>query len=182
MKRTRLGDMLVDEGMVPKEGIIEALREQQRTHRTLSDILIESQQVAEVDIARILVQEQQLPFLDLSGYTLHKELVSQFPADLLHRAGVLPLDKFGEQVAFACQEVPTGQVAEELRAHAPGGFFVFIALATEIRRLLGEHAPMSSDGTPWADSQNPSADGKWKNLFDSANDAVMADIGPGTEE
>ncbi len=182
LKRTRLGDMLVDEGMVQKEGVIEALREQQRTHRTLSDILIDSQQVAEYDVARILVQEQQLPFLDLSGYTVHKDLVGQFPIDLLHRAAVVPLEKFGEQVAFACQEIPTGQVAEELRAHAPGGLFVYVAFASEIRRVLGEYAPLASDGTPWADSQNPSSDGKWKHLFDSANDAVMADIGPGTEE
>jgi len=182
VKRTRLGDMLVDEGLVSKEAVIEALREQQRNHRTLSDILIDTQQITEYDVARILVREQQLPFLDLAAYSGHKDLVARFPAELLHRAAVLPLEKFGDQVAFACQEVPTGQVAEELRALAPAGFFVYIALSAEIRRLLGEYAPIASQGTPWREGSGPSADARWTNLFDSANQAVLAEIDRTPEE
>jgi hypothetical protein len=180
LKRKRLGDILVDEGIVGKEHVIAAIQEQQRTKRLLSEILIDAGHLAEFDLAKAIVEEQQLPFIDLATYTIHKDLVAEFPAELLHRAAAVPLDRFGKQVAFACQELPSGEVAEQLRECVPEGCYFFVALAGEIRRVLKEFAPLASNAPP-ATPEGPAdeefnQDSAWKEIFDAANAAVLAEL------
>jgi len=201
LKRKRLGDILVDEGLVTKEFVIGALHEHQKTKRLLSDVLIDNGHIGEYDLAKALVTEQQLPFVELSNHTVHKDLLAEFPADFLHRAALVPLDRFGAQIAFACQELPGADVAEELRARAPEGCYFFVALSAEIRRLLREFAPLGNGASqpeprragearretsprdegrkaPPRDDAEIREDTAWKVLFDSANAAVMADLKP----
>ena len=78
LKKKRLGDLLVDEGLVGNDTVIAALHERQVSHRLLSEILIEAEELSEYDLARILVEQLQLPYLDLSTYQIHKDLVQTF--------------------------------------------------------------------------------------------------------
>lgn len=196
LKKKRLGDILVDEGLVGKEHVIEALHEHQRSKRLVSDVLLDGGQLREFELAKALVEQQALPFVDLANYTIHKDLVATFPAEFLHRAAIVPMDRFGSQVAFACQELPAGDVAEELRVRLPDGCYFFVALSCEIRRVLKESAPLEKEEVPVvevragtkapapgakpASAAKPkqSEDLAWRELFDAANAAVIADLKP----
>lgn len=188
LKRKRLGDILVDEGIVAKEAVISAMHEQQRTRRLLSDILLESQAVSEFDLARVLVDQYQLPFVDLAGYSFHKDLVQAFPAQVLHDGAVIPLDRFGSMVVFACQEVPPQEIGEKLRRYAPGGMHFFVALSAEIRRCLGELVPAAEKKTATKEEDAPTfkvplgEDTAWKQLFDTADKEVLEEAKTVKEE
>ena len=185
LKQKRLGDVLVDEGLATEEEVIAGLQEQQQTGRMLSDVLFEGRKVSEYDIARAIVEHCQAPFIDLRSYTLHKDLIQTLPADLLHRAGVVPMERFGDQISFACQEIPPEDVANRLKEHAPGGIYIFIASSVDIRAALHNHAPLSAEATeapkvaaaPAAKAAVPSEeDQAWKELFDTANEAILTDL------
>ena len=199
LKRKRLGDVLVDEGVVERDVVIRALQEQQLSRRLFSDILLEDDSVAQYDLARVIVDQYQVPFLDVSTYSLHKDLIEQYPNELLHEAGVLPLDRFGKQVCFACQEIPSQAHADQLRQHTEGGMYFYVALANDIRQCLQDHAPIEApeeieevqapDGVQvFGEEQSlrevldeevstEAEDAAWKNLFDSADDAIMTELG-----
>jgi len=106
LKRKRLGDILVDEHLASEEVVITALQEQQRSGRLLSDILLQMQEVGEYDLARVIVEQYQTPFIELKSYAVHKDLIELFTPEFLHRSAVVPLDRFGRQICFACQEIP----------------------------------------------------------------------------
>jgi type IV pilus assembly protein PilB len=192
LKRKRLGDILVDEGVASKDAVISALHEQQRCDKLLSDLLVESRELTEYELSRVLVEQFQAPFIDLRGYTFHRDLIEQFPARLMHAARVIPLDRFGDQVCFACQEIPSEEVAEQLREQASGGMYFYIASSVEIRACLAEHAPLRDEDLEGDTSVKPvlgpedgaeSEDSAWQNLFDSANDAILHELEPsGGEE
>jgi hypothetical protein len=181
LKRKRLGDVLVDEGLCPQDRVIAALHEQQETGALLSDILVESRDVNEYDLSRVIVEQYQAPYIDLKGYTFHKDLFEEFPADLLHSAKVIPLDRFGKQVCFACQEIPSEERAAALRKKAPDGIYFFVASTYEIRAALAEHRPLEAAAPA---NEAPAAlaelqkDQSWTSLFDEANAAVLGDIDP----
>lgn len=179
MRRKRLGDVLVNEGVVSKESAIAALKEQKESHRILSDILLEWNEVTEWDLARVVVEQFQLPFIDLSRYNAHKDLIQSFPAALLHQAALVPLDRFGPHVCFACQELPSEALMGKLRQAGKGNVHFYVGLALEVRRLLQEFAPVEAagrvGGTALFDGDF-SEDKSWGNLFDAANEAVLSDL------
>jgi len=198
LKRKRLGDVLVDEGLATEEIVIAALQDQQRSGRLLSDIVLDSRHVGEHDLARAIVDHYQVPYVDLKNYTIHKDIIQEIPAALLNRGRVVPLDRYGKQMCFACQEIPPKEIVDELRRHAPGGVYFYIASAVEIRRMLQDYAgldkataapaksPAKGPAAASASAKQPAAvqaavhagdeNTAWKELFDAANDSILTDI------
>jgi hypothetical protein len=194
LKRKRLGDVLVDEGLATEEIVIAALQEQQRTGALLSETLLQQRQLGEHDLARAIVEHYQVPYIDLKNYTIHKDLVKEVPAALLGRARIVPLDRYAKQMCFACQEIPAKEVVDELRKVAPGGIYFYVASAVDIKKALEDYAPVAKSA-PAAPAGKPAAGGKapakaavsaaaasadennaWKDLFDAANESILTDI------
>ncbi|MEE8105826.1 MAG: hypothetical protein V3T86_09860 [Planctomycetota bacterium] len=173
VKKKRLGDFLMDEGLITKEAVIAALHEQQVSNRLLSSVLLESEDVSEFELARAIVEHQHVPFLELSSYNLHKELVEGFDAEFLNAARVVPMENFGGRISFAVQEVPSEAVVEKLMEHADKGMYFFIALASNISRALREYAPVQTEEEAMS---GVAADKGWTNLFDTANESILSDI------
>jgi hypothetical protein len=186
IKRKRLGDVLVDEGLATEETIISALQEQQQSGRLLSDILLEMRHVGEQEIAHAIVDHYQVPYIDLKNYTIHKDLIQEFPPAFLHRARIVPLDRYGKQICVACQEIPGKDVVDELKKRAPGGIYFYVASALEMRRVLadyvavkpGEKAAAAAAPAKVKDDEESSA---WKNLFDAANESILTELRSGDD-
>jgi len=182
LKRKRLGDLIVDEGLADKELVISALQEQQQTGRLLSSVLLDSEQIDQYDLARVITEQYQLPFVDLENYSAHKDLIQEFPAELLHRNRILPLERFGKSVCFACQEIPSADTHKKLLEHADA-VFLFAAFAREIILKLQENHPWQAPetplpaATPVTPSGDMSEDKGWHNLFDAANESVLSELG-----
>ena len=186
LKRKRLGDLLIDEEVASKEAVITALHEHQQSGTPISEILIQGGELREHDLARVVVEQYQLPFIDLVSYTLHRELIGEYPARLLHQACMVPLDRFADVVCFAVQEFPAEDMLAELRKHGAQTIFVYTAMAAEIRQVLHEHASLSSgqfdSGVTIAQQAGApigvglGEDGAWKELFDAANESVVSDL------
>ena len=175
LKKKRLGDILVDERLVGKDTMIAALHEQQVSGRLLSDILLAGDEFSEHELARTLVEQQQMPYLDLSCYSLHRDLLKEFASGLLHKNGVVPLERFGGRVAFAAQEIPSPNVIEELKKQSPDGLFFFVALASEVKRCLHENAPLEGEDRRVV-AEDIGQDRAWQSLFDAANESVIAEL------
>jgi len=133
--------VLVDEGLVDRDLVIRALQEQQARPRLLSDILLDNDGVTPYDLARAIVENYQVPFLDVSGYAFHKELLAMFPGELLHEMAVIPMDRFGRQMCFVCQEIPGGAQVDRLKEFAEGGLYFYVGLSHDIRECLHNQVP-----------------------------------------
>jgi len=112
--RTRLEDVLVEEGALEREKVEFAQAEQERTGKQLGQILVESEILPEYDLAKIVVTHYPLPFIDLAGYTTRREVMALLPADFCERWSVLPLDQFGATLTLAVCEMPPMEVIEDI--------------------------------------------------------------------
>ncbi len=180
LNRKPLGEILVAEGLLDRDTVDDALRKQKASKRLLSDILLDAGLILEMDLATLVVQQQQVPYVDLAAYNVRKELIQELPAQLLHRGALVPLERFGDQIVFACQELPTWEIVESLRRYSPDGHYYYICLVGDVKRVLREFAPLAEE--PEEEEQAAAQPGdpdddSWKSLFDSANSAVMADMG-----
>ncbi|HUY03860.1 MAG TPA: GspE/PulE family protein [Rhodocyclaceae bacterium] len=93
-EKIRLGDLLVNQGLLTAEQLGLALGEQKRSGRKLGRIFVESAYVTEDRIAKALAHQLQAPFIDLKSFRPKPELIGLLPESQARRYRALVL---GEQ-------------------------------------------------------------------------------------
>ncbi|MBS1228566.1 MAG: type secretory pathway, ATPase PulE/Tfp pilus assembly pathway, ATPase PilB [Proteobacteria bacterium] len=78
-EKIRLGDLLIQQGLLTDEQLKFALDEQKRSGRKLGRIVVESAFVTEEAISQALARQLQIPFVDLKHFNPKPELISLLP-------------------------------------------------------------------------------------------------------
>ena len=85
MTKKRLGELLVDEGLITEQQVQEVLAEQKKTKGLFGEILVSKAYVTESDIARAIARQFSIPFISARGYDIPQEVVNLFPSDMLEK-------------------------------------------------------------------------------------------------
>ena len=101
----RLGDVLIEQGLVEDQDVQHAVREQQRLRQLrLGDILVERGLVTEEAVCRTLARKFHLPFVDLDEVELDPEVLAELPEGLAERYGVLPVKSSTQALTIAVSD------------------------------------------------------------------------------
>jgi MSHA biogenesis protein MshE len=92
-ERIRLGDLLIQQGLLTDEQLKLALDEQKRSGRKLGRIFVESSYVTEEAIAQALARQLRADFVDLRNFQPKPELIKLIPEPQARRYRVLVLDE-----------------------------------------------------------------------------------------
>ncbi len=181
--RKQLGDVLVDEKLIAKEQLHEAVGERQRSGSPLGQILIDSSYLSEWDLAKAVSAHYNLPYVDLIGYEPNAEVVESFPADLAHRENLLPFDAFGKIICLACAEMPPVDILKRVQEITGFTPCLYVCLGSELKRLLTNHiekpAELPELVLPSKDDKlgeifvNKDDKAGWEKLFDMGNEEVL---------
>ena len=91
--RKRLGDVLVEAGVITEQQLQETMTEQVSTHKRIGQILIEKSLITEDKLVEILEQQLGLPQVNLYSYNINPEVATSIPLYLAKRHLVIPIDK-----------------------------------------------------------------------------------------
>ncbi|MDD5248848.1 MAG: GspE/PulE family protein [Rhodocyclaceae bacterium] len=92
-ERIRLGDLLIQQGLLTEEQLKLALAEQKRSGRKLGRIFVDSGYVTEDGIARALARQLRVEFVDLRGFQPKPELIKLIPEAQARRFRALVLEE-----------------------------------------------------------------------------------------
>ena len=84
-QKIRLGDMLVNQGVISDAQLMDALAQQKKTGLRLGHTLIELGFIEEDALLRILSQQLNIPFIDIRDYSFDEELVRRLPETVARR-------------------------------------------------------------------------------------------------
>lgn len=124
-----LGDILIENGLITREQLEEALRVQRRTGRRLGRILVDLGYVTEDVILEVLEYQLGIPRVSLADITPDAELVKSFPEPLVRRHKVVPVKKEGNRVMVALADPLNVVAIDDLRVAT--GYDVYPVMATE---------------------------------------------------
>ncbi|MFD0482447.1 GspE/PulE family protein [Kineococcus sp. GCM10028916] len=147
--RKRLGDVLVEKGLLVPEDLEVALSEQRNVEgprRRLGQILVELGMVSEAELAQCLAELLQLEHVDLSRLTLAPDVVRLLPRAVAERCRVLVLDKTPEYLLVAAAD-PTNVLALDdvkLYTRTPE-LHVVVAMDSQIRDQLARAWSLTED-------------------------------------
>ena len=135
----RLGDILVREGLLSREKLLQAVAEHRSTGMPLGYILAKQGLVPEVEITRIVARQLRVPAVDLSRFEVDQKLVRLIPTDIAKRHIVLPLKREGRTLTVAMAN-PTDQVLlQELRFITRFDLFPVFAGEYTLRNLVEKY-------------------------------------------
>jgi len=99
--RKRLGEILLQMGLVTPEKIEEALTHARRTGSRLGEALVDLNMVSEEQVARALCRQNKLPYVDLEKATLKRDLIDLVESKTVEEYRVVPVKKQGRQIICA---------------------------------------------------------------------------------
>ncbi|MGF7049505.1 type IV pilus assembly protein PilB [Paenibacillus sp. DS2015] len=135
----RLGDLLVENGIVSDTQLQEALLEQKRTKRKLGDLLITQGYITEQQLIEVLEFQLGIPHVNLFKYQIDPAITQIIPESMAKRYQVLPLMKEGGKLMVAMADPLDYYAIEDLQMTT--GFRIEPAISTrdELQRAIARH-------------------------------------------
>ena len=146
MTRKRLGDVLIEQGLVDETAVKQALREQRRTGELLGEVLVRLGFVTEIDIAGAIVTQFALPYLRLSQYDIEPGAFNTFSKQMMRQYRFIPLDRMGGVLPIAVGGLLNEDVLNELEKVAGCKILVYITTQSDIRDALDRAFPDGAEG------------------------------------
>ncbi|NNN99673.1 MSHA biogenesis protein MshE [Vibrio sp. B1-2] len=124
--RKRLGDLLVEEGIITEKQVEQALAAQKRSGRKLGDTLIELGFLSEQQMLSFLSQQLSLPLIDLSRANVDIDAVQILPEVHARRLRALIIGKNGDTLRIAMSDPADLFAQESLLTQLPQYSFEFV--------------------------------------------------------
>jgi type IV pilus assembly protein PilB len=135
-RRGRLGEILMDNGLISEEQLEVALQAQRESGKRLGQILVEHGAVTEDDIAWALSTQLGYPYVHLNPSIVDGEAVRMLPEALLRERHMLPVLKFGQEMTLAMADPTDEHTVEEVGARTRLQVRRSLALASNIAEML----------------------------------------------
>ncbi|MFT6122488.1 MAG: MSHA biogenesis protein MshE [Oleiphilaceae bacterium] len=92
-KKIRIGDLLIQNGIITEDQLMTALSEQKKTGRKLGAALIDLGYVDEDSLLNLLSRQLEIPFVQLRNYEFNNDLIKKLPETQARRFRALVLDE-----------------------------------------------------------------------------------------
>jgi general secretion pathway protein E/type IV pilus assembly protein PilB len=140
--KIRLGDLLVEEGFITNEQLIQALAKQKEykangEFKKIGEILIEEGFITEKQVAIVLAKQLGIEFVDLYGEDINYDLMNSFPINLIKQSKVIPFKETDNYIYVATAD-PLDYDSLELveRTIVRKPIKIFISLSQDINNII----------------------------------------------
>ncbi|HUS30164.1 MAG TPA: hypothetical protein VMZ53_16770 [Kofleriaceae bacterium] len=139
MARKKLGEMLVEAGVLSDQGLRMALNEQKRWGGTLGRTLVEMKLVSEAELVRVLAAQLAVPTIDLDHLEIHPTVLELVPGDLAEQYSIVPFAQPMKFLDVAMADPTNLGVIDELRIRTQLNIRPYLAGPKMIERALAKH-------------------------------------------
>jgi len=89
--RRKLGDLLVETGLLPSHKLAEALVAQSESGKRLGQILIEMGLISEEEMAFALAMQLKIPYIDLNHHEIEPQVIECVPEEVSRKFSCIPI-------------------------------------------------------------------------------------------
>ncbi len=139
LSHKRLGEILLEKGMVSPEQLAVAVERAPGQGRSLGEELIAMNAASEEDILHAFVHQYSFPFVRLGDYDVDPEVVRIVPRDVALEHTVFPVERFQNSLTVAFSNPLDLAALERLQTLSGCSVQAFVTTASEIRRMIQQH-------------------------------------------
>ena len=179
----RLAEVLSQKSVVATDGITDALYTQDQFGEPFVDVLVSMGHISEWDLAKVVVEHFQLPFVRASNYDIGSDVMEHLPESVLFKHLIVPLDVFDKGVTLAMPILTPFETLDSIQREYGVDVFPYVGLISENKKVMQELFPHFGE---WQSKQEgirerrrqsmpESQNRDWMNIFDTADQAVRGD-------
>lgn len=182
----RLAEILTDRDVVSSEVITDALYAQDKDGEPFVQVLVNSGHITEWDLAKLVTENFNLPFLMAGNYQISEEAQKRLPKETLFEHTIVPLDAFGDIVTVAMPVMLSYDELAKIQKDHDCDLFPYVGLITENKKVLSD---LHKDYPKWLDEQGKKkaaaasaaksaapgsgGDSDWMSIFDAGDEAIQ---------
>lgn len=136
--RKRLGDMLIEAGLITEEQLSQVLELQKESGKRIGKILIARGLVKEAELLPVMSEHLNVPFVKLAPGLYDPKLVEWMEKEIVDRLQVLPLFKVQKVITLATEEPQAVLIFDEIEERTGYKVQPVLAESTEIRKHIAE--------------------------------------------
>lgn len=140
-ERLKLGELLVDTGLITKEDLNRALERQKSDPRRLGELLVDGGAVTESQVTQVLSQQLSVPWVSLQHIDFSRQLLNLVPKEVAEKHGIVPIyvrrARNRQETLYVAMVDPSDVLPlREVELHAGLPVRPMIAPATDIRGAI----------------------------------------------
>lgn len=136
MARKRIGEILVQAGVLANEGLKTALVEQRRWGGPLGRILVDMDLITEEALVDALSQQLNFPKVDLDGIEVPADVIALVPGELIAHHRMMPFKRESKFLDVAMSEPTNLGIIDELRIRTQLNVRPYLAGPKMIERAI----------------------------------------------
>ena len=146
----RLGDMLLDAGLITRGQLDEGLAEKDRQKCFLGQALVRLGYISQSELISFLVKQCKIPHINLVDYQIDPRIVQLLPNDLCLQYKLIPIDNLGNILTIAMVNPLDIEALEHARAACPTLKLKPILCTPEHFELVAGRLLLAEDAKPGA--------------------------------
>ncbi len=139
MARKKLGEMLIEAGVLDEARLRSALADQRRWGRSLGKTLVELRLIAEEDLVRVLGKHLGLPSIDLDQFEIPDSVSRLIPDELARQHQIVAFDQQMKFLDVAMVDPTNLGVTDELRIRTQMNIRPYLCGPRNIERALAKY-------------------------------------------
>lgn len=136
LKKQRLGDLLITEGVLTDEQLQTALGKQKESGGKIGEILIQLGFVSEDVISRALSHQLKMPYIELDRWNFNPTLSQKIPENIARKNKVILLDDFKKQYLLAMSNPTDANAYDEVNRILGKPVLVTVVKESDLDRAL----------------------------------------------
>lgn len=136
MRSKRLGEMLVDAGVLTEDQINEALAEQKKTGKRLGTVLLNQHYITEDQLIDTLKMQLGIDFIDLNKARIDPAIAKYVPKNMARQYRVVPVKVEGNKLWLAMEDPLNFRAIEDAKSASRKQVIPMIAYKDAISRAL----------------------------------------------
>ncbi|WLV24121.1 ATPase, T2SS/T4P/T4SS family [Aciduricibacillus chroicocephali] len=137
MARKRLGDLLVESGLITEAQVEEALKEKLPSEK-LGDVLLREGLITEQQLIEVLEYQLGIPHINILQYPIDPEAVKLVPQEMAKRENLIPIKIEGSKLFVAMSDPMDYFAIEELRMATNFQIVPVIATKDALYRMISK--------------------------------------------
>lgn len=135
-EKRKIGEILIEDGLLTREQLAEALALQKETGGLLGQVLVAEHFVEEDHLISALGKQFKIPYISLGHYAINPDMADLLKADFCHKHFLVAFDCDSKKIFLALADPLNGEAVEQVKAMTGRIPQVFLSRMSEILNAI----------------------------------------------